>query len=98
MIREKLPDLIVIAEITIFVGDYEKEVSVDVGLMIAIEEAVEEAVEEAGEEAVVTDADVTLPVDVLIGVVDVDESFVIDCVVEVAVLAVVVFAHGEATK
>lgn len=50
------------------------------------------------EEAVVTDADVFLPVDVLIGVVDVDESFVIDCVVEVAVLAVVVFAHGEATK
>lgn len=44
MIREKLPDLVVIAEITIFVGDYEKEVLVDVGLMIAIEEAVEEAV------------------------------------------------------
>ena len=53
--------------------------------MIVVEEAVEEAVEE-----------IVIAVDVLIGVVDV--SFVVVCVVVVAGLAVVIVAHGEATK
>ena len=49
-------------------------------------------------EAVVDDGDVCLSVDVSIGVVDAYVSFVVVCIVEDAVLAVVIFAHGEAIK
>ena len=75
----------VIAEVTVVVGNDEKEVSVVGGVTIVVEEAVEEAVEE-----------VVVAVDVLLGVVDV--SFVVVCGVEIAGLTDVVFAHGEATK
>ena len=57
-----------------------------VGVMIAVVEAV------------VDDGDVCLSVDVSIGVSDAYVSFVVVCIVEDAVLAVVIFAHGEATK
>ena len=91
-VKEKLPDRVVIAEVTVVVGDDEKEVLVVGGVMIVVEEVVEEAVEEV----FVTDGDVCAAVDVSIGAVDV--PFVIVCVVEVASLAVVTFVHGEATK
>ena len=84
MVKANLPDCVVIAEVTITDGDDEKEVLKVVGVMIAVLEAV------------VDDGDVCLYVDVSIGVVDV--SFVVVCVVEVAGLAVVIVAHGEATK
>ena len=90
--QKKLPDRVVIAEVTVVVGDDVKEVLVVGGVMIAVEDAVEKAVEEA----FVADGDVCAAVDVSIGAVDV--SFVIVCVVEVASLAVVTFGHGEATS
>ena len=91
-VKEKLPDRVFIAEVTVVVGDDVKEVLVVGGVMIVVEDAVEEAVEEA----FVADGDVCAAVDVSIGAVDV--FFVIVCVVEVAILGVVTFGHGQATK
>ena len=91
-VKEKLPDRVVIAEVTVVVGGDVKEVLVDGGVMIVVEDAVEEA----AEEAFVADGDVWAAVDVSIGAVDV--FFVIVCVVEVASLGVVTFGHDEATK
>ena len=53
------------------------------------------AVEQVVDEVVVADGEVWVAVDVSI---DVDVIFIVACVVEVAGLAVVIFAHGEATK
>ena len=60
--------------------------------MIAVEDTVEEAVEEA----FVADGDVCAAVDVSIGAVDV--SFIIVCVVAVAVSASVIFVCDEAAN
>ena len=92
-VKEKLPDRVVIAEVTVVVGGDVKEVLVVGGVMIVVDE---DAVEEAVEEAFVADGDVCAAVDVSIGAVDV--FFVIVCVVEVAILGVVTFGHGQATK
>ena len=86
MVKAKLPDWVVIAEVTITDGDDEKEVLKVVGVIIAVVEAI------------VDDGDVCLYVDVSIGVVDAYVSFVVVCIVEDAVLAVVIFARGEAKK
>ena len=71
MVEAKLPDWVVIAEVTITDGDDKKEVLKVVGVIIAVVEAIVD---------------------------DGDDWFVVVCIVEDAVLAVVIFAHGEAIK
>ena len=86
MVKVKLPDCVVIAEVTITDDDDDKEVLKVVGVIIAVVEVI------------VDDGDACLYVNVSIGVVDAYVSFVVVCIVEDAVLAVVIFAHGEAIK